>query len=652
MPKESPITGRSAFTLCAVLFLLSSCCYADDLLLDESWDVIYLASSKVGFAHTETLLRQTGSESLYVTRIETQMELVRGADAARVTTASDIIENEQGKIVGFSSKMATSGQPVEAVGRLADGKFKVEQTALGRTREYEMEMPSEVIGPVAATRLMKEKGFAPGTSYGFRTYEPDVAKVFSMKIQVLGKEEVEILGTKRQLHKLEATQSILPMMTIYEWCDGDGVVMKTEIKQLAMVTLKATKEEALRASKSPPIDFMKRLSVPCNIVIPHPYLTSEASYVATSLDPNSTISAPSSSTQTVRKEADGIYINVATRAYAAERSLQVPIKAPQLVEFTEPSTYIQSDDPRIVSIAQKVAGNTRNSYEVAMALCEWVGDNVLVKNFSVGFATAGEVAKHLEGDCTEHAVLLAALLRAAGIPSKCVVGVLYAKGQFYYHLWNEAFVSEWMPLDATLKRGGNSWDAVHIRLAETSASSSTPFLDLAAIFPALGNMKIDVLNLKVEGVEVDVKELSKADFILGNRYENVIYSFAFEKPRSASFELVRPVLSSNTIVRVRGPRDDNAELSVEVRSCGFAVDLNARVRAEAASGNELSQVQFESMGGRKAVRFVSQRGSVTEYNLLIHDRDALIRIRAKGSGKWQKRLFEKAVKTFAFTDTK
>ena len=47
------------------------------------------------------------------------------------------------------------------------------------------------------------------------------------------------------------------------------------------------------------------------------------------------------------------------------------------------------------------------------------------KSLGVGFASASEVCATREGDCSEHAVLLVALLRAAGIPSRAVSGVVY-----------------------------------------------------------------------------------------------------------------------------------------------------------------------------------------------------------------------------------
>ena len=42
-------------------------------------------------------------------------------------------------------------------------------------------------------------------------------------------------------------------------------------------------------------------------------------------------------------------------------------------------------------------------------------------------ATAAEVARSREGDCTEHAVLLAALARARGIPARVAMGLVYVR---------------------------------------------------------------------------------------------------------------------------------------------------------------------------------------------------------------------------------
>ena len=62
------------------------------------------------------------------------------------------------------------------------------------------------------------------------------------------------------------------------------------------------------------------------------------------------------------------------------------------------------------------------------------------------------ILEERKGDCTEHAVLFNALLKAAGIPARSVTGYLLAddSGAFGGHAWSEvAYDGHWIPVDAT-----------------------------------------------------------------------------------------------------------------------------------------------------------------------------------------------------------
>ena len=77
--------------------------------------------------------------------------------------------------------------------------------------------------------------------------------------------------------------------------------------------------------------------------------------------------------------------------------------------------------------------------------------------------------QNAKGDCTEHAVLLAALCRARGIPARVAIGLVYVSAAqgFGYHMWNEVWIDGgWIPLDATIARGGTG--AAHLKLADSS----------------------------------------------------------------------------------------------------------------------------------------------------------------------------------------
>ncbi|HUT02267.1 MAG TPA: transglutaminase-like domain-containing protein [bacterium] len=623
---------------------------ASENVVHDSWDVIFLAGAKIGFAHTEILLREEDGQDRYVTRMETEMKMLRGSSTARMELSNEVVENEQGQILSFRMRMAVSDQPVKMTGHFTDGKLLVKQTILGKSKEYEIKVPSGTVGPYGALRLTREKGFKSGTKYTIETFEAQSAKPLSMDIEVLGDEVVDVLGKKMSLHKLLVKQSILPAITIHEWCDDDGDVFKTQIKQLAMITLRATEEDALRAASGAKVDLLKALSAHCNMLIPHPYITEAATFrIIYSGASSSVIKIPSDEIQSVEPCERGLQVKSIPQSSNSDEAPSLPISAPGMAEYLTPSAYIQSDDAQIVKMAKDAVGDQKNAYEAAKALCSWVSKNISLKNYSVGFATAGEVAERLEGDCTEHAVLLAALLRAVGIPGRCAVGLIYADGSFYYHIWNEAFVSGWVPLDATLNRGGNDWDAVHIKVLDSALNSPAPMLELTSLLPMMGKVKVEVLSLRYEGRTLDVKDPGKLSFVMGNSYESLLYSFKVSKPKRATFDPASDPFTSKTILSVHAPAYSNAELTIEIEPVGFTLGPRDLVSKLTASGKELSKIHYCRIGGRQAVRFIETDGAGKTQKLLIRDRDVLVTVKAVGEKKWRKKLFNKVTRTFEFT---
>ena len=128
---------------------------------------------------------------------------------------------------------------------------------------------------------------------------------------------------------------------------------------------------------------------------------------------------------------------------------------------------------------------------------KYVRDKLTKKNFSTAMASAAEVAQRMEGDCTEHAVLLAAMLRAKKVPSRIAAGLVYVDSlnSFGGHMWTEAFLAgEWIPLDATLGKGGIG--PAHLKMADSALDEDAP-LPVSTFLPAyqaLGKLKIDVLK--------------------------------------------------------------------------------------------------------------------------------------------------------------
>ncbi|MGD9233117.1 MAG: transglutaminase-like domain-containing protein, partial [Desulfobacterales bacterium] len=89
------------------------------------------------------------------------------------------------------------------------------------------------------------------------------------------------------------------------------------------------------------------------------------------------------------------------------------------------------------------------------------------------------------GDCNEHAVLLTALSRAAGIPARIEAGLVYLNGKFYYHAWNSLYIGRWITVDSTL--GQLPADVTHIQF---SSGTIQQHLDIMNV---IGKVRLKII---------------------------------------------------------------------------------------------------------------------------------------------------------------
>ncbi len=164
-------------------------------------------------------------------------------------------------------------------------------------------------------------------------------------------------------------------------------------------------------------------------------------------------------------------------------------------EFLESNGFVQSQSPEIVKVAKEVTAKATTALEKCQALEQWVPQHITTKDFTVGYADANEVMQSKRGDCTEHSVLLAALMRAANIPSRVCIGLVYGDSVngFAYHMWTEALVDgRWRGFDATLGLGRQT--ATHLKVGDSSLKGASAMTAFLPVFQVIGKMAIDTLE--------------------------------------------------------------------------------------------------------------------------------------------------------------
>lgn len=181
-------------------------------------------------------------------------------------------------------------------------------------------------------------------------------------------------------------------------------------------------------------------------------------------------------------------IDVEVRAVDATRGALTD-KAPYL----GPTPYEAIDDPSLRWVARDVTHKLTSPADKVKALVRFVYDHVDEKSLDRGYAPALSTLKSKAGDCTEHAVLLSALLRSLGIPTRLVDGVVVDGGRAGYHEWVEVYIEGrgFVPADPTF--GEFPASPLRLKLAEgTSSPEGLLHLGIAAGRILRPGVKIEV----------------------------------------------------------------------------------------------------------------------------------------------------------------
>ena len=276
-------------------------------------------------------------------------------------------------------------------------------------------------------------------------------------------------------------------------------MLKSVVPMAGMVIEMVDCPKEFALGKNDVLDLINKMFVKSPERIENVHSTAAITYT---LNPGkiADFAVPSTDNQKATRTPDGKVV-LEVRPVAAPSGGEFPYKGndPALLEATKATRFLQSDNEKIVALARKAVGDAKDAAEAARRIEASVAEYIDDKSLSVGYASAAEVVESRQGDCSEFAVLTAALCRAVGIPSQVVVGVAYVEewgGQqgFGGHAWTQAHIGDkWIGLDAAFKSGGRGgYDAGHIALAVGNGEPGD-FFNMAA---ALGQFKVEKVEVQ------------------------------------------------------------------------------------------------------------------------------------------------------------
>ncbi len=442
----------------------------------ESWLNIYQNQRKIGFSYS----RLTPMVAGYQLNEDVVMRINTMGMIQDIRLKTDSLLNTDMSLAEFDVSIASGRFEFTAKGKVDGKKLTLRTTGAGESeRRAEIDIQEKpyltagVIGAISAVET------APGEAYAFDVFDPTTMGQQTVRVDIVGPEQISLSGKNYDATKISLS---FKGASQYAWIDQNGDLLK-QSGLLGIRMEKTSREEALnQAAIESSDDLTLQASVPIKNPIPEPNRLKQL-----------TLSISGVSTDRLQLSG-GRQKYAGNRLHIEKESLE---GLPSQLEFAaldqlgkiflDPEPLIQADHPKIKDLVQTIIGPDERltPLEKIRLLTDWVHQNI-AKRPVVAVPDALSTLENRMGDCNEHAMLLAAMARAAQIPTRVEAGLVYLKGRFYYHAWNLVYLGRWVTVDALF--GQLPADVTHIRLVTGSQQQQ---LDLIGL---IGNIAIDVID--------------------------------------------------------------------------------------------------------------------------------------------------------------
>lgn len=318
---------------------------------------------------------------------------------------------------------------------------------------------------------LAKAGVKPGDRHDMTVFDPSSLSLQPLTLSVEAGGPMPAMGRVYETFKVRGTMG---SGEIALWVTEKGEIIRQE-SPLGFTLVRETREDALK-TETPSVDMAEAAAVPFDSVLPD-----EPAFLRVRV---TGIDSRGLDMDGGRQILQGDVLEIRREVPGRDAGRQAD---PVAAEYLGDSIFIQTKDSRIAALSKEITKGEKDPLKASELINTWVFRNLEKVPF-VSVPLSPAVLKAARGDCNEHAVLFAALARAAGVPSRIALGLVHQKGKFYYHAWNEVHAGGWIAVDPTL--GQFPADAAHIRLLAGDLDKQ------AAVAGLMGKIRLHGLDFR------------------------------------------------------------------------------------------------------------------------------------------------------------
>ena len=464
------------------------------------WRGIYYRGEKIGFTVSQTVPTDAGFELQEDGRL--QMTLLGASSAATLHTVARVDRAFALRSFEFSLDPGTGAITV---------KGTVEASAAGRrprlalaittgsgTRTESRELAELPVLSLNMSRLLANGLLTPGTTHQFTIFDPATLQNAPVTIRVGDREIVRANDRPVPAFRVALAYQGLHSTS---WVTDTGEVVREE-SPLGLMTVQESPERAQQLAIS---GGLQRDLLSASAVVPE-----KARRIDEPRDVRRMVLRLGGvDLSTFALDGVGQTMTGPTIEIRDPRDLRPGPAEAGIERYLAAEPLIESDAPEIRTETELAlrGGAAVGPRAKAEALTRYV-NALLEKKPTVSLPSAREVLRTKVGDCNEHTALYVAMARAAGIPARIAVGLVFMHGAFYYHAWPEVYLTErsgpstaattgfWLPVDPTLNQFPA--DGTHLRLARGGLDQQ------AKILPLINQLTIAMVDVELEANSVPI----------------------------------------------------------------------------------------------------------------------------------------------------
>jgi len=481
----------------------------------EYWETLSIDGKAVGFQRTSLRHVAVDGERRLQFELQSRLTILRYGRPFDVAIALSSLSKANGEFVSATTDLNNGLSPVRT-------EYKVEGDKLlvgGEKDRITLPWSTPLGGPETILRRLLEDPVTVNRKLSLSFFDPTLQQSVEATLSGGGVEMIEIHGIPRKLQRIDVLMMIgsgesARTQASTLWTDNGGNIFRSLVSMgdTNILAVRVAKEMALAGTQDGPNVELGSIGM---VPLPRPIIGAREApsltfivHLKTGLPSNRFPPSPFQSVIPLSDSSTNRY-SAKIRVWSAigadptwiGNSAYRASKSEESSEDLASGALIDLADPKLKEFAATVDGSL-SPWSTAQALERLVHDSMQGTTFSLAFASSSEVLKTMSGDCTEYAVLLAALCRSKKIPCRLVLGLVYsplaasdpaASGAMAFHLWNEVLIEGvWRPLDATFGQGGAN--AARLKIADVSLAADS--------LAALTNSILGVIDqLEIESVE-------------------------------------------------------------------------------------------------------------------------------------------------------